>query len=217
MNKVSKNSFLNAKGGERGYVYDLFSTVELYRMMNTLPIYGILVDVYFPKDTRGSVSGLKTTDLKYEDIPDIKNLKVLITNLDNYSNGDTVYESFEKDEYWLKTIHKGEPLHIPRSSKIVLQGTDKVFVSKDSLSLKPVNEGIVAYKVELTPMHLSTDGKELLDRLNDLVKKESFGEIIPDYVDEVEAVTKKISEAEIDFEDNEDLIEIESLGDLINE
>jgi hypothetical protein len=209
-----------------GVIYQLFNQVEVYRLMNTLPSYGILVDVYFPKSTNGSVSGLKTTDLKYRRKPTYKDLKVIITNLDNYSQNDTIYESFEEDGFQLKTLIE-QGISFPKASKIVVKdhrglvdGDEelKSFVVVKSFTSKTVINKKIGWKCELTPLYLMTDGVELFTSVKEAIL-EGTEEIIPDYVDKIEEAKQDIiKDLDVDREELEDvdLIEIDEEGALYN-
>ena len=195
-----------------GVVYQLFNQVEAYRLMNILPSYGVLVDIYYPKNTKGSVAGLKTTDLEYKRKPTHKSLKVIITNLEHYSQNGNMYESFEEDGFQLKALAE-ESQRLPRGSKIIvkdyrgsIEGDEEhitFVVTKSLSSATPINNKI-GWKCELTPLYLMTNGSELLLNIKETIANDSE-EVIPDYVDQIEIEEKKIiKDFDIDAEESED-------------
>jgi hypothetical protein len=207
---------------EVGYVWARFNEVEVYRLLQVLPIYGVIVDIYKPVRTKGSIRGLKTTNLEYEEIPTYKDLKVIITNLEHYNQGSTLFESFEEDGFLLKTLSK-EPIKIPDSSKIVVkeyrgvegvEGEHMTFASKKGMIAQTPVNGKIAVKYELTPLYLVDSDTSLFDKAKELQEEVKEGAIIPDYVQKIAEATKEIKKEEYT---DDDILVIDDEGGFYND
>lgn len=205
-----------------GYIYEAFNRVDVYRMMQILPIYGVLVDVYRPKNWNGSINGLDTTNLDYEETPIHTDLKVIITNLEHYEDSKTVYESFEEDGFYLKTL-LGEALKLPTSSKIVVKDYSEAGLASEGKTFVTTNRGVIATtpvnnkiasRYELTPIYLHNKGTNPIEEADGLLKKLDDGEIVPDFVEQSPKEDSKLGDLEYS---EDDLIILEKEGGLYYE
>ena len=171
--------------GNSGYLHTLHEQTEMNRMIASYPIHKRNLDIYLPLNLRGSINQHNTTEIDYSELPSFEKFEGIITNLENYQDSETIYESFEKELYLLKYLVIGsEPKSLPDGTKVVVLDKDregyKTFIVKGHSEIKMSVGSVASVQYELTPNYLVNTVDSIIPRASKLIEDLDNGSVLPE-------------------------------------